>query len=55
MRRHNIPTDKLAIMHGQLIKSLKAEGLEPEKREQYEYKKDAIEVIMAARAGETPK
>jgi len=45
----DIPTDKLAIMHNQILKSLKGPDLTDEKREEYLYKRDAIDVIMASR------
>lgn len=46
----DLETSQLAIMHTALSKKLKDNGLAPEEREEKQYKRDAIEVILAARA-----
>ena len=44
-----IPTDKLGLMHNQIVKQLKLTDLPSEKREEYEFKRDAIATILANR------
>jgi len=46
-----IPTDKLGFMHNQIVKQLKLTDLPSEKREEYEFKRDAIATILANRGG----
>ena len=46
-----IPTDKLAHMANALTKALKDNGLEPADRDEKQYKRDAIAVILADRSG----
>jgi len=45
----DIPTETLAHMHNQISKSLKMTDLPAEKREEYQFKRDAIDVIIASR------
>ena len=44
-----IPTDKLSHMHNNIVKQLKALPLGADQREEYEFKRDAIETILANR------
>ena len=44
-----IPTDKLGFMHNQIVKQLKLTDLPSERREEYEFKRDAIATILANR------
>lgn len=45
----DLDTSKLAFMHNSIVKKLSALPLGDDQREQYEYKRDAIETIIAAR------